>query len=91
MGMLCVIGQNEKVARVYNTRVKPGALEEGDLVKRAFEKIEDHDKLAATWEDSYLIGHKIGHCTFKLATMEGEPVSKTWNSVHLRKYFSAKK
>ncbi|CAL1410874.1 unnamed protein product [Linum trigynum] len=78
-----------KVARTYNEKVKPRPLEEGDMVlKRNFEQKEGHGKLAAIWEGPFLVAEKIGAATYVLATMEGQPLSKTWNSIHLKKYFS---
>ncbi|CAL1405791.1 unnamed protein product [Linum trigynum] len=77
-----------KVATAYNAKVKPRPLEEGDLVlKRNFEQKEGHGKLAAAWEGPYLVGEKLGAATYVLATMEGKPLKKTWNAIHLKKYF----
>ncbi|CAL1401742.1 unnamed protein product [Linum trigynum] len=77
-----------KVAMAYKAKVKPRSLEEGDMVlKRNFEQKEGHGKLAAAWEGPYLVGEKLGTATYVLATMEGKPLAKTWNAIHLKRYF----
>ncbi|CAL1369653.1 unnamed protein product [Linum trigynum] len=83
-----IMQEKAKVAASYNKRLKLRPLEEGDMVlKRNFQKKDEHGKLAATWEGRFLIREKTGPNTFCLATMEGTPVSKTWNGMHLRKYY----
>ncbi|CAL1356050.1 unnamed protein product [Linum trigynum] len=84
------IRENPKVAKVYkyNNRVKLRPLEEGDMVlKRKFDRKEGHGKLAIIWEGSFLVREKLGPATYVLATMEGKPVAKTWNAIHLKKSF----
>ncbi|CAL1401695.1 unnamed protein product [Linum trigynum] len=82
-----IMNEKAKVAASYNRKVTPRSLEEGDmLLKRDFHKKYEHGKIVATWEGPFLTREKTGPSTFRLATMEGIPVSKTWNDVHLRKY-----
>ncbi|CAL1407356.1 unnamed protein product [Linum trigynum] len=86
------IAEKEKVAKPYNSKVWSRLLEEGDMaLKRIFDRKEKerHGQLAAKWEGPYLISDMIGPSMYKLAIMRGEAVSKTWNSLHLRKYYSA--
>ncbi|CAL1412853.1 unnamed protein product [Linum trigynum] len=84
-----IISEKIKVAASYNKKVKPRPLEEGDMVlKRDFQRKDEHGKLGAAWEGPFLIGEKTGPSTFRLATMEGHPISKTWNGMHLRRYHS---
>ncbi|CAL1363288.1 unnamed protein product [Linum trigynum] len=83
------IQEKLKVAKIYNERVKPRPLEERDMVlKRNFEQKEGHGKLTAIWEGPFLIAEKLGTATYVLATMEGQPIAKTWNAIHLKKYHS---
>ncbi|CAL1361402.1 unnamed protein product [Linum trigynum] len=84
-----IISEKVKVAASYNKKVRSLPLEEGDTVLKCdFQKRNEHGKLAATWEGPFLIGKKTVPSTFRLATMEGIPVSKTWNDMHLRRYYS---
>ncbi|CAL1377914.1 unnamed protein product [Linum trigynum] len=82
-----IMSEKAKVATSYNQKVKLRPLEEGDMVlKRDFQKKDEHGKLVGTWEGPFLIREKTSPNTFHLATMEGIPVSKMWNGMHLRKY-----
>ena len=44
-------------------------------------------KLGATWEGPYKITKVIGSGTYKLQTMEGKDLSRTWNVENLKRFF----
>ncbi|XP_065004118.1 uncharacterized protein LOC135636357 [Musa acuminata AAA Group] len=78
------------VARVYNRRVRPRSIKLEDLVLRKIEVSHPtrvRGKLAPKWEGPYRVIGVSRPGTFRLATMDGDPVPRTWNIQNLRKYF----
>nr|XP_009400993.1 PREDICTED: uncharacterized protein LOC103985108 [Musa acuminata subsp. malaccensis] len=78
------------VARVYNRRVRPRLIKLEDLVLRKVEVSHPtrvRGKLAPKWEGPYRVIGVSRPGTFRLATMDGDPVPRTWNIQNLRKYF----
>nr|XP_018677532.1 PREDICTED: uncharacterized protein LOC103974988 [Musa acuminata subsp. malaccensis] len=78
------------VARVYNRRVRPRSIKIEDLVLRKIEvshPTQVRGKLAPKWEGPYRVIGVSRPGTFRLATMDGDPVPRTWNIQNLRKYF----
>ncbi|CAN1274128.1 Transposon Tf2-6 polyprotein [Linum perenne] len=82
-----LVAEKEQLARRYNAHLRPHQLEEGDwVVRKVFRPIPQHGKLNANWEGPYKVRDVVGPSTFKLERPNGEPIHKTWNSMHLRKY-----
>ncbi|XP_064941351.1 uncharacterized protein LOC135594768 [Musa acuminata AAA Group] len=78
------------VARVYNRRVRPRSIKLEDLVLRKTEvsrPTQARGKLTPKWEGPYRVIGVSRPGTFRLATMNGDPVPRTWNIQNLRKYF----
>ncbi|XP_065020515.1 uncharacterized protein LOC135645761 [Musa acuminata AAA Group] len=78
------------VARVYNRRVRPRSIKLEDLVLRKIEvsrPTQARGKLTPKWEGPYRVIGVSRPGTFRLATMDGDPVPRTWNIQNLRKYF----
>ncbi|XP_065033909.1 uncharacterized protein LOC135666271 [Musa acuminata AAA Group] len=78
------------VARVYNRNVRPRSIKLEDLVLRKIEvshPTQVRGKLAPKWEGPYRVIGVSRPGTFRLATMDGDPVPRTWNIQNLRKYF----
>ncbi|KAJ0565999.1 putative nucleotidyltransferase, Ribonuclease H [Helianthus annuus] len=73
----------------YNTRMKKLNIVPGDLVLRANEASlqENTGKLGPNWEGPYRVTWANGKGTCKLETLEGKEVPRTWNLMHLRKYY----
>ncbi|CAN1280943.1 Transposon Tf2-8 polyprotein [Linum perenne] len=82
-----LVAEKEQLARRYNAHLRPHQLEEGDwVVRKVFRPIPQQGKLNANWEGPYKVRDVVGPSTFKLERPNGEPIHKTWNSMHLRKY-----
>lgn len=45
-------------------------------------------KLYLNWEGPYKVCHKSSQGAYKLESLEGNEVPKTWNIMNLRHYFS---
>ncbi|CAN1325501.1 Transposon Tf2-6 polyprotein [Linum perenne] len=82
-----LVAEKEQLARRYNAHLRPHQLEEGDwVVRKVFRPIPQQGKLNANWEGPYKVREVVGPSTFKLERPNGEPIHKTWNAMHLRKY-----
>ncbi|CAN1337766.1 Transposon Tf2-6 polyprotein [Linum perenne] len=82
-----LVAEKEQLARRYNAHLRPHELKEGDwVVRKVFRPIPQQGKLNANWEGPYKVREVIGPSTFKLERPTGEPIHKTWNAMHLRKY-----
>ncbi|XP_065008767.1 uncharacterized protein LOC135639007 [Musa acuminata AAA Group] len=78
------------VVRIYNQRVRPRPIKLGDLVLRRTEVSDPtraRGKLAPNWEGPYRVAEVIRIGTFRLTTMMGHPLPRTWNAQNLKKYF----
>ena len=80
----------QKITRYFNSKVKKRAFSVGDLVlRRVFLAGKDPKDgvLGPNWEGPYQITEVIKEGTYKLARLNGEAVPRTWNAIHLKKYY----
>ncbi|GJU22941.1 reverse transcriptase domain-containing protein [Tanacetum coccineum] len=78
-----------KVEQYYNKRVCPMAFKVGEYVYRRNEasRVEDLGKLGPKWEGPYLVIEAYGNGSYKLQTMEGKEVPRTWHVINLRRCY----
>ena len=77
------------IARDFNKRVAKRSLKVGDLVLRKMEAVgrdKETGKFMPNWEGPYQIVYDVQSGTFRLETMDGRPIRRTWNSDTLKKY-----
>ncbi len=79
----------QKTAQYYNSRVKPKLFKVGDLVLRRAEASQptEQGKLAPNWEGPYQIARVQRPEAYKLKSLEGTPIPRSWNSENLRMYY----
>ncbi|CAJ2643996.1 unnamed protein product [Trifolium pratense] len=78
----------QRAARRYNTRVKQRSFQEGDLVlKRPMGK-DKGGKFAANWEGPFRVQEAFEGGAYRLETMEGKILPRTWNVANLKFYYS---
>uniref|UniRef100_A0A2N9HQX3 Uncharacterized protein n=1 Tax=Fagus sylvatica TaxID=28930 RepID=A0A2N9HQX3_FAGSY len=80
----------EKMARHYNSRVKPRHLSVGDLVLwkvTLATKNPSEGKLGPNWEGPYKVIEIRRPGTYHLEDMDGRRLPHPWNAEHLRKYY----
>nr|XP_025638006.1 uncharacterized protein LOC112733303 [Arachis hypogaea] len=73
----------------HNKKVSPRTFSEGDLVLRRTEEARrppTHGKLAANWEGPFQIIKVLGMGAYQLQTLQGKPISGTWNISSLKMY-----
>ena len=78
-----------KLEKYYNSRVRVCTFNTGDYVLRDNEasNAERPGKLAPKWEGPYLLKEVLGKGAYKLQTLEGEPIARTWNAQELRRCY----
>ena len=80
----------EKMARHYNSRVKPRQLSIGDLVLRKVTlatRNPSEGKLGPNWEGTYRVVEVRRPGTYHLEDMNGRRLSHPWNAEHLNRYY----
>ena len=79
----------QKLEKYYNSRVKPSSFKPGEYVLRlnSASKAEYQGKLGPTWEGPYIVVEAYGNGAYKLETIIGDEVDKTWNGTNLRKFY----
>ena len=73
----------------YNRRVKERFFRHGDLVFRKIEAsgVGEKGKLALNWEGPYKIKKTLGRGSYKLETLDGAEVPRTWHASNLKVYY----
>ncbi|GAU44606.1 hypothetical protein TSUD_240980 [Trifolium subterraneum] len=78
----------QRATRKYNTRVIPREFKEGDLVLKRPMGRDKGGKLAPNWEGPYRIQEFFGGGAYRLETLKGQVLPRTWNITNLRFYYS---
>ena len=80
----------QRITNLYNRRVRQRAFRSEDLVwRRVFENIADPvaDKFQPNWEGSYVIVSVGVAGLYALNKLDGTPVPRMWNVMHLKRYY----
>ena len=80
----------QRVTKRYNSSVVPQKFELGDLVLHRANigsPTLGHGKLAANWEGPYKIIKVLGKEAYKLFTLSGSQIPRSWNISNLRKFY----
>ncbi|GJX03611.1 hypothetical protein Tco_0189527 [Tanacetum coccineum] len=79
----------QKLEGYYNKNVKPSTFKPGTYVLRLniANKAEYQGKMRPTWEGPYMIWKAYGDGAYKLETLSGKVVDRTWNGTNLRKFY----
>ncbi|XP_010424741.1 PREDICTED: uncharacterized protein LOC104709897 [Camelina sativa] len=79
------------VARYYNSKIRGRPLAVGDLVlQKVHENTEELNagKLGINWEGPYRITREVRNGVYQLEDSEGKTVPRSWNSLHLKLFYS---
>ena len=79
----------QRVARYYNSRVRPKSFRPGDLVLRRAEASQPREcgKLSPNWEGPYRVAEALPHGAYYLEELGGSRFPRTWNASNLRMYY----
>ena len=79
-----------RMTRVFNRKVNLRSFKAGDLVLRKMEALgraNEEGKVTPNWEGPYKIAEVLREGTFKLETLDGKLLPRTWNADKLKKYY----
>ncbi|KAL0696314.1 hypothetical protein Bca4012_063494 [Brassica carinata] len=77
-------------ARYYNSNVRHPRFKEGDLVlRKVFQNTSERNagKLGANWEGPYKVIKVVRPGSYQIANMQDVKIPRTWNAMHLKKYY----
>ncbi|GJZ73289.1 reverse transcriptase domain-containing protein [Tanacetum coccineum] len=79
----------QKLEGYYNKNVKSSTFKPGTYMLRlnSTSKAEYQGKMGSTWEGHYVIRKAYGDGAYKLETLSGEAVDRTWNGTNLCKFY----
>ncbi|GAU22857.1 hypothetical protein TSUD_282240 [Trifolium subterraneum] len=78
----------QRAARNYNTRVIQRKFKEGDLVLKRPMGRDKGGKMTANWKGPFRVQEAFEGGAYRLETMEGQTLPRTWNIDNLRFYYS---
>ncbi|XP_074337439.1 uncharacterized protein LOC141674629 [Apium graveolens] len=84
-----LVSYQQRVNNTYNKHVHIRTFRVGDMVLREmFQNTVDvmAGKFADTWEGPYFIDVVVGRGAYRLSTMDGAQVPRSWNPLHLKLY-----
>ena len=71
-----------RVERKYNSRIRPRQFRDGDLVMRKVHQYEMENKLSPKWTRPFRITEALGNGAYRLETLEGGAIHRTWNATN---------
>nr|KYP68808.1 Pol polyprotein [Cajanus cajan] len=77
-----------RAAFKYNTKVVPRDFVVGDLVLKRAQLTQMRNKLSPKWVGPYKIDDVVGKGAYRLRTLDGGMIPRTWNAANLRFYYS---
>nr|GFB90295.1 reverse transcriptase domain-containing protein [Tanacetum cinerariifolium] len=88
-GSLLQIPAVSKMMKYYNSRVRGVAFKPGDFVYRSNDAsyaVAD-GKLRPQWEGPYEVTDALGNGAYKLWSMDGTTLPRTWNVINLKRCY----
>ncbi|XP_029128237.1 uncharacterized protein LOC109802001 [Cajanus cajan] len=81
----------QRMTRRFKSKLTPRKFQEGDLVWRvagSARRNPTEGKLAANWDGPFRVRHALHNGAYKLEELSGKVIPRTWNSTHLKTYYS---
>ena len=70
------------------SKLRPRTIEVADLVMRKAHLYQLENKLSPKWTGPFCVIKVLGNGAYKLETLEGRIIPRTWNEANLKFYFS---
>ena len=77
-----------KVEYRYNSKMRPRQFQVADLVMRKAHPYQLENKLSPKWTSPFHVTEALGNGAYRLETLEGGAIPRTWNATNLKFYFS---
>jgi len=71
----------------YNSKLRPRQFQVVDLVMRKANSYQLENKLSPKWTGPFRVTEVLGNGAYRLETLEGGAIPRTWNATHLMFYF----
>nr|GEU53202.1 reverse transcriptase domain-containing protein [Tanacetum cinerariifolium] len=86
---ICEANAKSKMMKYYNARVHGVAFKPGDFVYRSNDASHavEGEKLGPKWEGPYEVTEALGNRAYKLRSMDGTILLKTWNIANLKRCY----
>jgi len=72
----------------HKTKTKPRKFKVADLVIQNAHPYQIENKLSPKWTGSFRVTEVLGNGAYKLETLEGGAILRTWNAANLNFFFS---
>ena len=72
----------------YSSKIKPRQFQVADLVMRKAHPYELENKLSPKWTGPFRVTEALRNGAYRLETLEGGAIPRTWNATNLKFYFS---
>ena len=72
----------------YSSKLKPRQFQVTDLVMRKAHLYQLENKLSPKWTGPFRVTEAAGNGAYRLETLEGGPIPRTWNVANLKFYYS---
>nr|KYP39411.1 Transposon Ty3-I Gag-Pol polyprotein [Cajanus cajan] len=82
------VAAQRQAAFKYISKVVPRSFVEGDLVLKRAQLTQLKNKLSPKWVGLYRIEEVVGKGAYRLKTLDGGKIPRTWNAANLRFYYS---
>ena len=85
-----ITSYHNRLANIYNRRMKPCMFQPRDLVlRKVFENTVDPsvEKFQPNWEGPYIVTRPGKSRSYVLDKLDGTPVPRMWNVMHLKRYY----
>ncbi|XP_068492052.1 uncharacterized protein [Phaseolus vulgaris] len=77
-----------RVEYQYSSKLRPRQFQVVDLVMRKAHPYQLENKLSPKWTDPFRVTEALGNRAYRLETLEGGTIPRTWNATNLKFYFS---
>ena len=77
-----------RVEHKHSSKIKPRQFRVADLVMRKAHPYQLENKLSLKWTGPFRVTEVLGHGAYRLETLEGGLIPRTWNAANLKVYFS---
>ena len=77
-----------RVKYKHSSKLKPRQFQVADLVMRKAHPYQLENKLPPKWTGPFRVTEALGNGAYRLETLEGGVIPRTWNATNLKFYFS---
>ncbi|XP_068503965.1 uncharacterized protein [Phaseolus vulgaris] len=77
-----------RVEHKHSSKLRPRQFQVADLVMRQTHPYQLENKLPPKWTDPFRVMEVLGNGAYRLETLEGGAIPRTWNAANLKFYFS---